>query len=477
MSGGLGRAGIDETVFGFVQSHGEIREMAAIRQIVRALLWTAVFVCLPCVAQTAQVIGESQTGNQNQNASISGTVQSEAGALENAHVSAFQVVTFNGWARLAEKCDVETDSRGRYQCLGLAAGKYYVLASGGMLPGKKNKPEKKANPYAFFPSASDLEDAGEIVVGASQLQSADIFLASGDLHTVTYKVGVVARYAQARLLARTNSRDGRLVADTGIRGLYSKKGEEVRFEGVPAGSFDALVLWRAGRELHVSEAEVSVQSADVAGISLEDQFPVSVEGTVTVDSGSSGAKVAMSVVTLERASDTDFAFEPQLFSAQIGADGSFRFASVMPGRYFFKVVSDPQVFVESSTIGGLSKNGSAVVIASGPENLTVQVEASAEVGSIGGVVNDLPEGSSKAVVVVQAEDTGQVFTASTDQSGKFTVTGLGPGEYRIFSWPDLSHVAYRDPSVLREFADSSAEVLLQSGAMNQSANVSLIQNQ
>lgn len=448
--------------------------MAAIRQIVSALVWTAVLNCLPCVAQPGQVAGESQSDNQNQNASISGTVQSEAGALEYAHVSAFQVVTSNGWARLARKCSVETDSKGRYLCAGLTAGKYYMLASGGMLPEKKIKPEKQANPYAFFPSASDLEDAGEIVVGAGQLQSADIFLASGDLHTVTYKVGGVARYAQARLLARTNSKDGRLTADTGIRGFYDKKGDAVRFEGVPAGSFEAVVLWRARREFHLSEAEVSVQSADVAGISLEDQRAASIEGTVTVDSGS-GVKVAMSVATLERTSDTDFEFEPTSFSAQIGGDGSFRFPSVMPGKYFFKVVSAPPVFVESSTIGGLSKNGSAVVITSGPENLTMQVEASTDVGSIGGVVNDMPEGSSKAGVVVEAEDTGQVFTTSADQSGKFTVTGLGPGEYRIYSWPDLSHVAYRDPNVLREYADSASEVTLHSDAMNQSANVNLIQ--
>jgi hypothetical protein len=451
--------------------------MAAIRQIVSALLWATMFICLPCVAEPGQVTGGSQTDNQNQNASISGTVQSEAGALEFAHVSAFQVVTSDGWARLARKCSVETDSKGRYQCLGLAAGKYYVLASGGILPGKKNKPEKQANPYAFFPSASDLENAGQIVVGAGQLQSADIFLASGDLHTVTYKVGSVARYAQARLLARTESRDGTLVADTGIRGFYDREGDEVRFEGVPAGSFEAVVRWRAGRESHLSEAEVSVQSADVEGISLEDQQPVNIEGTVTVDSGSSGAKVGLGSAILEPAVQSGAVDERTGHSVHIDGNGSFRFRSVSPGRYYFKVVSDPQVFVVSTTLGGLSKNGSALVIASGAENLTVQVEASAEVGSIGGVVNDMPEGSSKAGVLVQAEDTGQTFTGSTDQSGKFMVTGLGPGDYRVFSWPDLSHVAYRDPGVLRECADSSAEVLLQSGAMNQSVNVNLIQEQ
>jgi hypothetical protein len=118
-----------------------------------------------------------------------------------------------------------------------------------------------------------------------------------------------------------------------------------------------------------------------------------------------------------------------------------------------------------------------VVIASGPQNLTVQIDASAQVGSIGGIVNDLPEGNTKASVLVQSEDTGQIFTTTADQSGKFAVSGLAPGEYRIYSWPDLSHMAYRDPGVLNQYVGSAASVILQSGAMNQNVNVNLISSQ
>jgi hypothetical protein len=198
---------------------------------------------------------------------------------------------------------------------------------------------------------------------------------------------------------------------------------------------------------------------------------------VTVESGSPDAKVTLSAAVLERAFDTDVPFEPASTSAQISRSGSFRFPSVLPGRYFLKVVSNPQVFVESSSAGGLNKNGSLLVIANGAENLTVQVDVSAQVGSIGGLVGDLPEGTAKAGVLVQSEDTGQIFTTTTDRSGKFTVSALGPGGYRIYSWADLSHMAYRDPSVLSEYADRAVSVILQSGAMNQSVNVNLIQSQ
>jgi hypothetical protein len=447
--------------------------MAANRHHRPALMGTAVLVCLPCVclpcvAQSGLVTGESQSDTQTQNASISGIVQSDAGPLKYARVSAYQVVTSEGWASLARKCSIETDSKGSYRCNGLMPGSYFVLASGGDAPEQKSKPKQQVSSYAFFPSAGDLEEAGEIVVRSGQLQSADIFVG---------RIGGRPRYVHATLLAKTRGRDGTLVADTGIRADYDEQSGEVRFEGVPHGTFEAMARWRAGNEFHFSEAEVSVQGANVAGISLDELRNVSVEGTVTVDSGSSDAKVALSRAVLERAFDTDVPFEPASIDARIDTNGSFRFPSVLPGRYFFKVASDPQVFVASSSIAGLSRNGSMLVIASSAEGVTVQVDVSTQVGSIGGVVTDLPEGNAKAGVLVQSVDTGQISTTTADQSGKFMVTGLAPGDYRIYSWPDLSHLAYRDPGVLNEYADSAGEVILQSGAMNQSVNVNLIQEQ
>ncbi|MGC2213197.1 MAG: carboxypeptidase-like regulatory domain-containing protein [Silvibacterium sp.] len=434
--------------------------------------WAVLIICLPCAAQPAQVNTESQSANEN--ASISGTVQNEAGVLEDARVSVFQLVTAEGWGRLARKCSVETDSNGSYRCTGLAPGKYIVLASAGAQLEKQSKSKEQASPYAFFPSTTDLEDAAEVVVRAGQLQSADIFIGRADLYTVSCKIGSRPRYVNARLLARTNGRDGMLLADTGIRGSYDGKHGEVRFERVPHGNFEAVARWRVGREFHFSEADVAVQAADVTDLSLEERQPVSLEGYVTVDSGS---KVALSTAVLERAFETDAVPEPATISTQVSGNGYFRFPSVLPGRYFLKVIGDPQVFVESSTVAGLSKNGSLLVIGNSAENLTVQVDASTQIGSIGGVVDDLPESNPRAGVLVQSEDTGQIFTTTTGQSGKFMISGLGPGDYRIYSWPDLAHMAYRDPSVLSQYADSAGEVVLQDGAMNQIMNVNLIQGQ
>jgi uncharacterized protein (DUF2141 family) len=445
--------------------------MAGKRQMSSSWKWLVVVVYLPCVcvSQSAQVNTEHPSVNES--ASISGTVQDETGALQNARVSVFQVVTAEGWARLDRKCFVQTDNNGSYRCAGLSPGRYIVLASA-EAQSEKNKSKEQESPYAFFPSTTDLEAAAEITARAGQLQSADIFIGNADLYTVSCRITSLPRNVNARLLARTEGTDGTLLADTGIRGRYDGKGK-IRFEHVPNGSFEALVRWRTGREFHSSQADVTVQSADIADLSLEEQQPVSLEGRITIDSGSS---VKLLSAVLERAFETDTVYGRSAMSTQVSGDGSFHFNSVAPGSYFLNVVSDPRVFVESSTIGGLGKEGSLLNIGNGSGNQTVQIDASPQVGSIGGVVDDLPEGNPKADVLVESEETGQVFPTTTDQSGKFMISGLGPGGYRVYIWQDFSGVAYRDPSVLHQY-DAAAEVWLQNDAMNQSVTIDFTQSQ
>jgi hypothetical protein len=442
-----------------------VGKMTDKKQMLSPWKWSVLLVCLPCAAQSSQVKSVIDS------VAISGAVESESGAMQNVRVSVFQLVTAEGWTKLERRCFVQTDANGSYRCAGLTAGKYMVLASPGIQPAKQNQSKEQTSQYAFFPSTTDMVAAAEIVARAGQLQSADIFIASVDSYSVSCKIASRPHNASARLLART---DGMLLADTGIRGSYDENQGQVRFEHVPNGSFEALVNWRVGRELHSGYADVTVQSADLADVSLEEQQPVSLDGHITVDSGTD---VKLLSAVLERAFETEVVNQRSALSAQVAGDGSFHFSSVVPGSYFLKVVSDPQVFVESSTIGGLSKDGSLLNIGNGSVNLMIQVDASAQVGSIGGVVGGLPDSNPRADVLVESEETGQVFTTNTDQSGKFVIAGLRPGGYRVYCWQDFSEVAYRDPNVLHRYEDSAEEVSLQDGAMNQNVNINLIQSQ
>jgi hypothetical protein len=39
--------------------------------------------------------------------------------------------------------------------------------------------------------------------------------------------------------------------------------------------------------------------------------------------------------------------------------------------------------------------------------------------------------------------------ATTDQTGRFTIRGVTPGDYKLFSWEALENNGYFDPDVMR----------------------------
>jgi hypothetical protein len=61
-------------------------------------------------------------------------------------------------------------------------------------------------------------------------------------------------------------------------------------------------------------------------------------------------------------------------------------------------------------------------------------------------------------------------TAETDTNGAFTITGVGPGEYRGLAWEDALPSLYRDPKFLGTLNPHATTVIVRSGV---SANVEL----
>jgi len=56
------------------------------------------------------------------------------------------------------------------------------------------------------------------------------------------------------------------------------------------------------------------------------------------------------------------------------------------------------------------------------------------------------------VVLVPARRPARVDrykTAVTDQSGAFTMSGIAPGDYKVFAWEAIESFAYFDESLLR----------------------------
>ena len=79
---------------------------------------------------------------------------------------------------------------------------------------------------------------------------------------------------------------------------------------------------------------------------------------------------------------------------------------------------------------------------------------SPNVGQMDGIVLDdrsqpLPGIQAVLVPDLNRERTELFKTASTDRSGRFTLQGITPGEYKVFAWEALEAYGYFDPELLK----------------------------
>ena len=49
-------------------------------------------------------------------------------------------------------------------------------------------------------------------------------------------------------------------------------------------------------------------------------------------------------------------------------------------------------------------------------------------------------------------------TAASDQNGKFNLTNVAPGDYKLFAWESIPSGAYSDAAYLRPFEDKGKPI-------------------
>ncbi len=140
----------------------------------------------------------------------------------------------------------------------------------------------------------------------------------------------------------------------------------------------------------------------------------------------------------------------------VNADGAFRLDNVSPGDYFTTVQPlPPGYYVKAARLDQMDALEQPLVI-SGPVSGTLDILLSRAAGRVDGtVVDDRGQGvAGVQAVLVPAHRMRWRFdlfrTATTDGTGRFSLIGIPPGDYSLFSWEALESFAYLDEDVLRQ---------------------------
>jgi hypothetical protein len=153
-------------------------------------------------------------------------------------------------------------------------------------------------------------------------------------------------------------------------------------------------------------------------------------------------------------------FAPQ---SQAANDGTFKFDGMLSGDYRVVITPPNDYYVKEARFDRSDAlNGPIAVADSRAGTYPFEIVISPNVAQIDGLVTDerlQPLAGVRAVLVPDKRDRTDLFmTVNTDQSGRFNLRRVVPGDYRLFAWEAIENNAYFDPDLLKRSESASTVV-------------------
>ena len=368
-----------------------------------------------------------------------------------------------------------TNDLGDYRIAGLAAGNYFIsvtpppdfrslIETTGNAATPRNaanseKPAPAAYQTTYYPGTRDRGQAEPI-----QLHAGDDFPANFSLTkspTLTIHGTVVNLPPGTTAAIMLQSKDFSLV----LNGAEMHRDGSFEIRDVSPGAYTIVATVDNAAVPMLARQSLQITSANVDGLQLAPQAGGSIRGRLRMEAGSVSRPDPSQMFLLLRSADGDDDAlggvtvgdgSPTL--AHVNADGSFEWKNVSAGRYYVQLsgASDmPDWFLKSVAAGGREAADSGFSVSGGTTN--VDVLASANGARVEGVAtNQKDEPVADAVVVAVPEARFRTHPdryrkAATDQSGRFTLRGLPPGDYTIFAWESIDGDAFYNPEFLASY--------------------------
>jgi protocatechuate 3,4-dioxygenase beta subunit len=437
---------------------------------------------------------------------IEGTVVDENGfPVSSAQVRAQQPVVVNGERRFisppVSQQWATTDDRGRYRLYGLPPGEYVVRSGGGGsltggdvrlttaaaieatsgTPGSGTVHEAPHVTRAgvFFPGVADAVLADVITLAAGE-ERTGVDIRSALVRASRIEGTIVGPSGQPIrnvLIGLANVSAGSMWGSPGIirpgadgrftlsgltpgRYLFFGRGTEGDAPATPAAT---LPLW--------AETEVTVAEADVLDVVVQFSPGVSVSGRLAFQ----GTQPAPDASTLR----LTLGAVPSIAGAAVSLpplspqqDGSFTFRGVAPGRYRLAVSGSVGWSLRAAMLNGADVLDTLLEVHTARDVRDIVVTLTDRPSEITGtLVDELGRPTPEYGLVVFSTDrqhwtraprrlSGIVKVAS---DGRFSVTGLPPGEYFLAALTDLDPSQVGEPTFLEQLATVSLKLSLGEG--------------
>jgi hypothetical protein len=419
---------------------------------------------------------------------VEGRVSDEDGdPMPEAQVAVLRQTFVAGHSHWEQVGAERTNDLGLYRIPGLAAGNYFVsvtpppdfrslIETTGNTPeaaphsgAASNKPAAVAYQTTYYPGARDRGQATSI-----QLRAGDEFPVNFSLTlspSLSIRGSVVNLPDGTTAAIMLQSKDLNLV----VNGAEMHKDGSFEIRGVSPG--DYTIVATVDNVKVPMMARQSLQLAEsMEGLRLSPQRGGTIQGRLRMEAKANGRSDPTQVLLLLRSSDGDD--ESVGVSMGIGfstltkvrGDGSFEWKDVPPGLYSVQVSTTsemPDWFLKSVTAGGRDVLDSGFSVNGGATTLDLVASANGAVAEgMASNQNDGPVADAVVVAVPEAHLRGRperYRKTVTDQSGRFTLRGLPPGDYTLIAWESVDGEAYYNPEFLKTYEGQGKALHLDEG--------------
>jgi hypothetical protein len=418
-------------------------------------------------------------------ASISGHVFNEDGEpIARAEVIAYRASGRSGTEQRASDEHISTNDLGEFRVFDLAPGRYFLAVNYRIQDyhGLISKEERQRfNPGylpTYYPNTTDPAKAQAISANpGDEIRSIDFMLRPAHLVTVSGKVInniPAASGADIGVAVRLEPRRPGLADAVPEFYDFPRKDGGFAIRNVPPGSYQLVADWRGpqGREWHRVTRPLDVGSSDIENLVLAISRGIDIPGHTTwEDSPPSDSAVIM--LRLQTGDETEFLFPPQ----RIKSDGIFQLKGVPEGTY--RIVLLRQAMTGNFYLKSARYGSASVVDVDFPVQLGTDASLDVTISShaaqlVGTVVNSdsLPAVGARVVIIPDAPHRDLKYryvSATADQNGRFSMIGISPGDYKIFSWDFVEESEYQygedwfDPDWLRPYESEGQSVHLDEG--------------
>jgi len=387
-----------------------------------------------------------------------------------ASVQCMRIDYSTGRRRLAPAHGTSTNDLGEFRIFGVAPGRYVVSAT---YHGPQNvvradkvilSPEEKAAESegylpAFYGNATSAEAAVPIdVLAGTEARGIDLHLVRTHVaHVRGIAMTYIGSPAQGAVLLWRLDSAGRSAMSPEI-GRLSPPNGAFEIGNVSPGSYllsiNASDQEHAWKPIQVGDSDLDLKI--VLSKPVEMKGTISVEGTTTQPAG---LKVTLEATRLSGRNSVD---------VRLGEPFGFR--GLPPDAYGVSVTGDKNDFyVKSVSLGNVDYTDSNVEVGQAAVGDLV-IKLSGAAGEVVGAVESADHSPLAGITVVLVPDApkrelSRLYKVSTtDEKGAFTMSGIAPGNYKVFAWEEVETNAWRDPEFLRPLEGLGTKVSVEENA-------------